>query len=185
MLERINLVPKRPLAEKLRTVVPVVIISLLSLIILAVYLQNRYLLSSIDRITGETDILLKNQAEASADLAKLRGLAGELEVLQKQKQSLAEEVDKIESIQGRKRGYANAINAIATALPDSLKCEKIIFNGRSGVIEGRALNHLDLPLVVEKLAVMPVFTSSSLKDVDTITDVVSAPLSFRILVEMR
>ena len=185
MLERINLVPKRPLSEQLRVVMPVVLLTILALILLGLYLQNRYLTGRIDRVVKETTVLRKNQDKANADLANLTRLAGRLDNLQKQEISLLAEVTKIEAIRSRKANYSRAVATLATILPDALKCEKIAFQGKKGIIEGLALQHRALPLTLQKLQENPVFVSAFLSDVDTVTEGLSAPLSFRIMVEIN
>jgi len=185
MLERINLVPGKPLSEQLKIIVPAILISLLLLIMVVIYLQNRFLTARIERITLETAILQSNQEKANIDLANLRRLAGELDGVQKQKISLLAEVGKIEAIRSRKRRYSLAVNTIAAILPNSLKCEKIAFKGGQGTIEGLALHHRDLPLTVKRLQENPVFLSAFLSDVDKAAEVPSAPLSFRIMVEIE
>jgi Tfp pilus assembly protein PilN len=185
MLERINLVPKKPLSEQLRIVVPAALLTILALILLGLYLQNRYLTARIDAVAKETALLRENQENANADLANLTRLTGQLDGLQKQKISLLAEVAKIEAIRSRKANYSRAVNTLAAILPDSLKCEKIAFQGKKGIIEGLALRHRALPRTVQKLQENPVFVSAFLSDVDTVAEGPSAPLSFRIMVEIK
>ncbi|MDF1578199.1 MAG: hypothetical protein P1P81_07130 [Desulfobulbales bacterium] len=185
MFERINLVPKKPLSEQLKMVMPVVLVTVLVLIVTGLYLQDRYLTNRIDRVTKEIVMFRQNQEKADADLANLTRLAGELDQLQKRQASLLAEVGKIEAIRSRKTNYSRAINTLAAILPGSLKFEKIAFQGKKGIIEGLALHHRALPLTVEKLQQNPVFAGAFLSDVDTVSEGSPAPLSFRMIVEIK
>jgi Tfp pilus assembly protein PilN len=185
MLERINLVPQKPLSEQLKKVVPGVLFIILILIVAVVYLQDRFLTTKIAQIVTETAVLQKNKEIADASLAKLGKLAGEVDRLQKQKILLVAEVGKIEAIRSSKRNYSRAINTLAAVLPDSLKCENISFKGRIGIVEGLALHHRDLPQTVNDIQENPVFTNAFLSDVETVTEEPAALLSFRIMVEIE
>lgn len=185
MLERINLVPGKPLSEQLKTIVPLIIITTLVLILIGIYLQNLLLTGRIEQTTRESAILQVNQEKANVDLANLRIVTVELEELQKKKISLQEDVGKIAAIRRQKRHYSQAINTIAMILADSLKCEKISFNDRNGMIEGLALNHRDLPQTVKKLQEMPGFVHAFLSDVEAVAEAPSAPLNFKIMFEIE
>ena len=182
---RINLVPQEPLSERLRVIIPSVIFVLLALIFVVIYLQDHSLATKISRITDRNATFSTIQEEATVNLANLRKLTGDLDKLQKQEISLKKEIGKIEAISKQKINYSLAISTIAMLLPSSLKCESISFRGRQGIIEGLALHHRDLPLAVDNLQENPVFINAFLKDIDTTADRPSAPLSFRIMVEIK
>lgn len=182
---RINLVPQLPFSEKIKAIVPDVVLVILALIFVAIFLQSKFLANEIGQITDKTASLATIQEATTKSLTSLNELAGELDTLQKQEIALQEEIGKIEAIRSHKIEYSLIISTIATLLPDSLKCDSISFRGRQGIIEGLASRNGDLPLTISRLKENPVFSSAFLKDVDTTGEQASAPLSFRIMVEIR
>ena len=185
MFARINLVPQEPFSARLKILVPVILVAGIILASVTIYLQDRLVAARIARVEEETTRIQLNQAKASADLARLQALAAELDGLQKRKDVLQDEVGKIEAVRSKKRNYYLALNTIAQLLPDSLRCEKIVFRQNQGIIDGLAVHLRDLPLLVRSLQDSQIFRSASLSEIDKGAASVTAPLNFRIMVELE
>lgn len=182
MLARVNLVPQKPLADRLKILVPLLLVAGVGLVVVLVYLRHRLLTAELTRVSREVETISQLQTRSKAEMSALQQLAGELAELRKRQTLMREEVARLEAIRTEKRRYSLALASIAGCLPGTLKCDKISFRQGSGTIEGVAASYRDLPPMVKRLRDSPPFTDASLSNVDTVVGNAAEPLSFRVQV---
>jgi Tfp pilus assembly protein PilN len=185
MLARVNLVPQEPLADRLKILVPLLLLVGVGLVVVLVYFRHRLLTGELDRVSQEVERISLLQTKSKAEMSALQQLAGELADLRKRQTLIREEVAKIEAIRMEKRGYTQAISTIAGSLPGTVKCDRISFRQELGTIEGVTASYRDLPPMVKKLRDSPPFKDASLDNVDKVVGNPAEPLSFRIQVTLE
>lgn len=185
MLARVNLIPQKPFADRLKILVPLLLLVGVALVIILISFRHRLLTAELARSTQEAEALALIQSRATAEMSSLQQLATELEKLHKQEGTLRAEVAKIEASRGEKKSYSLALATIAASLPGSLRCEKITFKRELGIIEGVASSYHDLPPLIEKLRHSPTFKDAYLSGVDKVEGNTAEPLNFRIQVELQ
>ena len=179
MLQRINLVPQKPLSETLKVITPVILFLLVGLILVSVFVNFKILESRIASTERESASIQDKQLQANILLANKQRLAGEISTLAEQKEVLVSEITKIESIRSKKRLYTKALNIISGALPASVKCNKITFKEGTGALEGIAVKYQDLPVLINELKDSGFIRFAVLNEVDRATGG-GTPLTFRI-----
>ncbi len=179
MLQRINLVPQKPLSEKLKVITPVLLFLLIALILVTVFVNYRILESRIATTERESSAIHEMQLQTNIILANKKRLAEEISTLAEQKDKLESEVGKIESIRSKKRYYTKALNIISGTLPSSAKCNKISFQEGTGALEGIAVKYQDLPVLVSELKNSGFIRYAVLNEVDRVAGDGTA-LTFRI-----
>ena len=185
ILDRINLVPQKSLAERIKQVIPVTLLVGLCLAMLAVYMENHLITAKIDKINKEI-IKIETDATLTAQLkiAKDR-LAAEVKLLNQKHSDLKKSVAKIEKIRGRKKPFSAALVAIAKSLPESVKCNKISFHKNSSEISGTALRYNDLPIIVRRLNRDPKFKKVILRDIDRLARNTRQNIFFSMMFELN
>ncbi|MBU0485842.1 MAG: PilN domain-containing protein [Proteobacteria bacterium] len=185
ILARINLVPQKPLAERIKQIIPAVLVVGLCLAIFAIYLENRQLNDKIKLLNADiTKIEAETTLAAQLIIAKDR-LAAEINLLNKNQSELKNRVTKIEKIRGRKKPFSEALISIAKSLPTSVKCNKISFQKNSGKITGTALRYDDLPIIVKRLTQDPKFKNVVLHDIDRVAQNSRQNISFSMMFELN
>lgn len=185
MLERINLVPQRALAERIRLATPPVVGGLLALIIIFLAINDKLLqrrLKSIDR-----EIAIAQQQ--SDDLLILQVKAGQLKgAVAKEREAiknLVGEAAKFTGVEQRKRHFSPVLAAIIEALPGSVRCEKIRFEKDGGLISGTALLYREPSFFFSKLADNPLFSEVTLQDMDQAADAGKTGYAFTIAFTLK
>lgn len=185
MLARVNLVPQEPLADRLKVLVPLLLVAGIGLVLVLVYFRYRLLTSELSSVNREVETISLIQDKSKAEMSALQQLAGELENLRKRQALIREEVTKLEAMRTEKKSYSLAIETIAGSLPGTLKCGKISFHQEQGIIEGVASRYSDLPPMVKKLRNSPPFKDAYLSNVDKVVGNSAEPLSFRVQVTLE
>lgn len=185
MLARVNLVPQKPLADRLRILVPLLLVVGVGLVVVLVYFRHQLLTGELERVSQEVETISLLQTKSKAEMSALQQLAGELADLRKRQTLIRDEVAKIETLRMEKRGYSQAIATIAGSLPGTLKCDKISFRQEQGTIEGVAASYRDLPPLVKALRGSPPFKDATLSNVDKVIGNSAEPLSFRIQITIE
>lgn len=185
MLARVNLVPQKPLADRLKILVPLLLVVGVGLVVVFVYFRHRLLTAELDRVSQEVATISQLQTKTKAEMSTLQQLAVELEDLRKRQTLIREEVAKIEAMRMEKKKYSLAIETIAGSLPETLKCNKISFRQELGIIEGVATRYRDLPPMVKKLRESPPFKDAYISNIDKVVGNSAEPLSFRIHVTIE
>jgi len=185
MLERINLVPQLPLAERIRkTTLPAVGL-LLVLIILFLSASDRMLKTKINSLNLDIAAAQQRAAEIAATQAKITQLTSSIKQQKDEKERLSAQATKLTSIQERKKYFSRVLATIASAMPSSVRCEKITFAKDGGQITGSAVQYRELPAFVKTLGNNPLFTSVMLHNLDRSPDAKKSDFTFTIAFQLK
>lgn len=169
MVERINLVPRKPLSSKLKGKPPFIIFFMLVLVIAAIQGQKLILEKKRARIINTThklELSIDNHAKLMARYAKQKE---ELTRLEEEHSAIVSRVSRLEGLQQQKRNFSSLIEMISETMPSSVIFKKISFNGNSGVFFGEARGYEDLPDFVETLKSNGSFATISLTGINRAT----------------
>lgn len=165
MLERINLVPRKPMAGKIRSYTPLVLIVLVTVISLAIYMRHNSLKNEIAdsrrQLAGMQAGLDGYNALKSIINSKKLEAEKLTEVAAKSKSAAR----RMEVMQFSKNNFSLLIEKISKAQPDSVLCRIIRLNGNSCAINGIAKGYNDLPAFIERLKDDILFSQVSLGQV--------------------
>lgn len=186
MRERINLVPQRSLAGRIKRATPFVLGGLFCLSAGVVLVFVRYLDREIKVVDQEIQVLRGKDDALKSQQAVVQQLAGNVKLLGEEERRLEETVAHLAMISEQKRPVSGLLDAIALILPETVRCEKITLGVKSGQISGQATIYRDIPAFVQKLSEIPSLRNVSLsvlnldqkKEADTL-------LSFNIVFELR
>jgi len=185
MLERINLVPQLPLAERIRkTTLPAVGL-FLAFIMLFLAGSDRILKAKIRSLNLDIAAAQQRATEITATQAKIAQLTGSIKQQKDEKERLSARAAKLTSIQERKKYFSRVLATIATAMPSSVRCEKITFAKDGGQITGSALQYRELPAFVKTLGNNPLFTSVVLHELDRSPDAKKSDFTFTIAFQLK
>ena len=166
MLLRVNLVPQKPVAERIKRILPLILGGLILLLCTFFYLRIGSIKSQLNESQGQI-----KRVEATAGIteiltSQIASIESQLAVLKEKHTKLRESVRKVEGIQTEKNYYSIPLQDITSSLPTSIKCKKISFKGRNGVIDAVAINHQDIPLFIRKLKDKGRYSRVAFKDVN-------------------
>lgn len=185
MLERINLVPQLPLAERIRkTTLPVVGL-LLVLVILFLAASDRMLKAGISSLNRDIAAIQQRAESITVTQAKVAQLTAGIKQQTEAKEQLGAQATKLTTIQERKKYFSRMLAAIAAALPPSIRCDKIVFAKDGGQISGTALQYRELPAFVKELGNTPPFANVILRDLDRSPDAKKADFTFSIAFQLQ
>lgn len=185
MLERINLVPQLPLAERIKKTSLPAIGLLLALIFLFLAASDRILKSHISSLSKDIAVAQQRATEITATQAKIAQLTSSIKQQTDEKERLSAQAAKLTSIQERKKYFSRILAAITTAMPSSVRCEKIIFTKDGGQITGSALQYRELPAFVKTLGNNPLFANVMLHNLDRSPDAKKADFTFTIAFQLK
>lgn len=185
MLERINLVPQLPLAERIRKITLPAVGLLLALIFLFLAASDRILKAKISSLNLDIAAAQQRAAEITATQAKIAQLTSSIKQQKDEKERLSAQAVKLTSIQERKKYFSRVLSTIATAMPSSVRCEKITFAKDGGQITGSALQYRELPAFVKALGNNPLFTSVMLHNLDRSPDAKKSDFTFTIAFQLK
>lgn len=151
MLDRINLVPKKPFSEKIKRITPLAVILVLSVISFSIYHRGNLLDRETARLQHELQNMEQELDQYNALLAQNVRDRAEAGRLSQQNAALKVQIDQMESFHIHKRKFSNLISDIALATPASIVCNKISFTRATGEITGIAKGYEELPEFIEKL----------------------------------
>ena len=185
MLERINLVPQLPLAERIRKATLPTVGLLLVLIILFLAASDRILKTQISSLSLAISAAQQRAAEISATQAKIALLTSSIKQQKDEKERLGVQAAKLTTIQERKKYFSRVLSTIAAAMPSSVRCEKISFGKDGGQITGSALQYRELPAFVKTLGNNPLFAGVMLHSLDRSSDAKKADFTFTIAFQLK
>jgi Tfp pilus assembly protein PilN len=185
MLERINLVPQLPLAERIRKATLPAIGLLLALVFLFLAASDRMLKAEISSLNRDIATIQQRAEDISATQAKVAQLTASIKQRQEEKERLSAEAAKLSSIQERKKYFSRMLAAIVTTLPASIRCDNIIFTKDGGLIIGTALQYRELPGFVKELGTPSVFSNVMLRDLDRSPDAKKQDFTFTIAFQLK
>jgi Tfp pilus assembly protein PilN len=166
MLLRVNLVPQKPTAERIKRVSPLILGGLILLLCALFYLRVGHINSQINKSQKEIKIVEETAGLTDMLTSQIASMESQLATLKEKHTTLRESVRKAEGIQAEKNYYSIPLQDISTSLPTSIKCKKISFKGTNGVIDAVAINHQDIPLFISNLKDKGRYSSVEFKDVN-------------------
>ena len=183
--ERINLVPQKPISEKIKRAAPP-ILGLLLVFILIFLAGKNYLLSrKIIQVDSEL-ITIQNQIDQAAQFQIQQQLLNrDIVKLNKELAKLQVEIGGITAIQTEKRHFSRILTRITQAMSPAMRCDSISFQGANGQMRGVALDYKDLPAFVEELKNDSFFKSAVLKDIDRTLEQERKRLTYKIAFELN
>lgn len=185
MLERINLVPQLPLAERIRKATLPAIGLLLALVILFLATSDRILRTRINSLSREIATAQQRAGEIAVTRARITLLTSSIKEQKEEKERLSSRAEKLTGIQERKKYFSRVLATIATAMPASVRCEKIVVQKDSGLIAGSALQYRELPAFVKELDSSPLFAGVILHDLDRSPDAKKTDFTFTISFQLK
>lgn len=185
MFERINLVPQLPLAERIRKTTLPAVGFLLVLVILFLAASDRILKVRISSLSHDIAAAQQRAGEVTATQAQIAQLTHSIKQQKDEKEQLSGEATKLSSIKERKQYFSRLLATIATAMPPSIRCDKIIFEKDGGQIIGTAIQYRELPAFVKTLGNDPAFAKVMLRDLDRSPDTKKADFTFTIAFQLR
>ncbi len=184
MQQRINLVPQKPLAERIKDLIPFLFGGMV-LLILVIFLSWVQVLNirqaemdkAIARIEEQT-----NQATALGNkIASLKkNLLGKNQAIDQKTVQIAN----LSRIRGQKQKFSQPLSLIASLLPDTIRCRAISFTGSSGELQGTALDYDDLIWLVRSMQGLNIFKAVSLSVTDRATNKDQERIEFTIILQL-
>ncbi len=166
MQKRVNLIPQQPLADKIKAIIPVVMLTLGLLIVLFFSFRVQGLNDELVRLTKQIDQAEHLAVELRTQKDKINLNQTRLANRKKEKEQRHALVTTLAKLKGSKHHFAQPIAIIAQSLPPTIRCQSLNFTGKSGIMTGTALDYDDLTQVVIILQTQPLFTQVDL----TVTD---------------
>ncbi|MFA7382157.1 MAG: PilN domain-containing protein [Desulfurivibrionaceae bacterium] len=185
MLERINLVPQLPLSERIRKITLPATGLLLALVIIFLVASDLTLKARISSLGRDIAEARQRAGEIAVVQAKVGMLTNNIKQQKEEKARLTAEAARLTSIQERKKHFSLALAAITSAMPTSIRCEKITFQKDGGQIFGKALQYRELPAFVRTLGSNPLFTGVFLHDLDRNPDAKKSDFNFTISFQLN
>lgn len=185
MLERVNLVPQLPLSERLRKATLPTAIILLVLAALFLMVDNKLLQSQFNGVDRKISIATKNSEAAATMQAHVAKLSQAVAAKREEIKRLGLRADQLGSLQTRKKHHSSVLAAIAQALPESIRCNKITFQDNGGLISGTALQYKELPGLIKALETDPIFSGVTLHDLDRSTEADKTEFNFTLSFGLR
>ncbi|MBU0681196.1 MAG: PilN domain-containing protein [Proteobacteria bacterium] len=184
MLQRINLVPQKPLAERIKTLIPF-IFSAMAMLIFVIFFSWVQILNirlvemnkTIARIEDQTNqaTALSSQVEAWKKSLQSKNLAIDQKTVQ---------IATLSKIRGQKKKFSQPLSLIASLLPDTVRCREISFTGSDGKLQGTALDYDDLVWMVRSMQALQIFKSVSLSVTDRATNKDQERIQFTLIMQL-
>ncbi len=165
MLERINLVPRKPVAVRVRAYTPLVVIILIGCISFFFYIRHNHLNNEISKTRKQLSSMQASIDGYNALKSIINSKKNEAERLTELSAQATTKARRMENRQFAKMNFSLLIEQIATAQPESVICKTIRFDGNKCVIKGIAKGYNDLPTFVERLKKTTHFTRVNLGEV--------------------
>ncbi|MBU2538752.1 MAG: PilN domain-containing protein [Proteobacteria bacterium] len=185
MLERINLVPQLPLAERIKKTSLPAIGLLLALILIFLAASDRILKTRITSLSRDIAEAQQRAGTIAGTQARIAMLTGSIKQQKEEKERLSGQAGKLTSIQERKKHFSGILAAIASTMPSSVRCEKVTFQKDTGQISGTAVQYRELPAFVKTLGNDPLFANVMLRDLDRSPDAKKADFTFTITFQLK
>lgn len=184
MQQRINLVPQRPLAEKVKRLIPFIFCTLVLFLVVLFFLWGEILNSRLAALNSQIAHIEEQASQAtelSSQIAVVKkNLLAKEEALDQKTATVA----RLSKIRGQKKKFSQPLSLIASLLPETIRCRAISFSGAKGTLQGTALDYDDLIRFVRSMQDLPVFKRVSLSVTDRAGDNNQERIQFTILLEL-
>lgn len=184
MKQRINLVPQKPLAERIKNLIPIVFSALLVLIGIIffswVQVLNHWLAE-----TNKTIARIEEEAnQATALSSQVASLKKNLQNKNRAIDQKTAQIANLSKIRGQKKKFSHPLSLIASLLPDSVRCREITFTGSAGTMQGTALDYDDLIWMLRSMQSLNIFNNVSLSVTDRATNKDQERIEFTIIMQL-
>ncbi|MDA3971491.1 MAG: PilN domain-containing protein [Desulfobulbaceae bacterium] len=184
MLQRINLVPKRPLAERIKALIPF-IFSTMVLLIAVIFFSWVQVLDLRLAETNNTIARLEDQAnQAIALSSQIGSLKKNLQIKKQSIDQKTVQIANLSQIKGQKKKFSHPLSLIASLLPDTVRCRRISFTGGAGEMQGTALHYDDLIWMLRSMQRLDIFNMVSLSVTDRATNKDQERIEFTIIMHL-
>lgn len=184
MQQRINLVPQKPLAERIKQLIPFIFSTML-LLILVIFFSWVQILNIRLAETDKTIARIEEQSNQAI------ALSSQVESLKKNLQSKNQAIDQktvqianLLKIKGQKQKFSQPLSLIASLLPESIRCRSISFTGDDGVLQGTALDYDDLIWMLRSMQSLNIFKRVSLSVTDRASNKDQERIEFTIIMQL-
>lgn len=185
MLQRINLVPQTPIPQQIRRALPISLAVLLVLIVSFLFVSHLRLTAKIRQLDAEIRTSESRVRQSTTLATDLKQLADTVSQRRQQQGELQEQVTTLSRQLEQKRSFARLLATISEAMPTSVKCDKISFKEKAGLISGSAVQYRELPEFVSRLQADPQFKRVTLQDIDRTSQAAEGRFLFTIAVEVQ
>ncbi|MFZ5774320.1 MAG: PilN domain-containing protein [Thermodesulfobacteriota bacterium] len=185
MLERVNLVPQLPLAERIRKATLPTTGVLLLLVVLFLGVSDKVLQTRIRTVDRNIALYSRNAEAAATTQAQVAGLSLAVNAKREEIKQLSLTAERLNSLQAKKKHFSRILDAIARALPGSVRCNKVTFQDNGGLIAGTALQYKELPDFIKGLGAHPAFANVTLRDLDRSTEGEKTDFNFTVAFQLR
>lgn len=166
MQKRVNLVPQKPLSEKIKGIIPVLLLSLALLLVIFFVLRVNAINRQLQQVTARITAAEQQANDMRQLKEKIQATETLLTKSHKEKTSRTKRVTTLSRSQSNKHHFARPLAFISQTLPSTIRCQAINFHGNHGAMTGTALDYDDLTEVVQTMHNAPLFSQVSL----TVTD---------------
>lgn len=185
MLQRINLVPQTPVPQKIRKALPLSLATLLLLIVSFLYVTHLRLSTKVRQLDAEIKEIETRVQQSTTLATDLKHLADMVSQRKQQQGELQAKVATLSQHIAEKRSFSRLLATISDVAPTSVKCDKISFKEKSGLINGSAVQYRELPEFVSRLQADPQFKQVTLQDIDRNSQAAEGRFLFTIAVEVK
>ncbi len=184
MQQRINLVPQKPLAERIKDLIPFVFGGIVVLILVVFFSWVQFLNVRLAKLDKTIARIEDQTNQATALSGQVSGLKKQLENKNKAIDQKTVRIATLSKIRGQKRKFSQPLSLISSLLPETVRCKTINFKDADGEIKGTALDYDDLIWMVKSLQSLNVFKQVSLSVTDRATNKEQERIEFTIVVRL-
>lgn len=166
MQQRINLIPRKPLAEQIKHLIPILFVGMAALLTLIFIVW-------IQLLNGRLTDLNTRIVELESQANQATELNNQIALLKKNLQDKDNAIRRknidiagLTKIGTHKKRFSRPLRHMAALVPATVRLRSLTFTGNSGEIEGTALDYNDLVGMIRHMQAQAVFANVSL----TVTD---------------
>jgi Tfp pilus assembly protein PilN len=184
MQQRINLVPQRPLAERIKALIPIIFSLMLLLIGIVFFTWVQFLNSRLAELNSTIVRIEEQSSQAMALSSQIASWKKDIESKNLAIDQKTGQIATLSRIQGQKKKFSKPLSLIASLLPDTVRCREISFTGNDGKLQGTALDYDDLIRLVRGLQGLTIFKTVSLSVTDRATTNDQERIQFTLILQL-
>ena len=165
LLQRINLVPQKPLSEKIKQVTPWIAGSLLVGVVALIFVQYQLVNSRLTDNEKQLASLKSRHDQTTRLQAEVAVSRRKAEARRRNYNELKARISKLSLPQVEKNRFSQVLSRITKVIPATVTFNIISFSNKIGRISGIATGAKDLPDFVKNLKKEPVFKNVALLNI--------------------
>lgn len=165
LLQRINLVPQKPLSEKIKQVTPWIASSLLVGVVALIFVQYHLVNSRLTDNEKQLATLKSRHDQTTRLQAEMAVSRRKAEARRRNYNELKARISKLSVPRVEKNRFSQVLSRITKVIPATVTFDVISFNNKIGMISGIATGPKDLPDFVKNLKKEPVFKDVALLNI--------------------